>query len=368
MKNGLSLCGLALAAALSLGAYGVAKAEEAPAGPKVSFGGGIDTYYLYNTQSAKAHSDGTNAVQPVDPTGRAFDTSADTFRVGLAKFGVEAKEGKALGHIDLIYGQTADIISTGGSASEVVLENAYVSYTPTAKWTFTMGKFATPIGFEVIESWANLNYSRSFLYWDTIPVVHSGVKAAYTISDKYSALVMVANSGWADEKSTSQFKNGLVQFIGNPSAKVGFIASALVGNRTGVLHTTQDVADLDVNLNPTSKLYVGLDLTYGQTTEPDVIDATSSDIHPYQGAALYASYALPSDFKIAGRAERLNDKDAISTGSFGYVQEGTLTLSYKTGNFLPRAEFRYDEARGLDGKLLPDATQRTYTLSTAYTF
>ena len=47
------------------------------------------------------------------PSGRAFDTSDNTFRVGLAKFSVDAKESKAGGHIDLIYGQTADIINTG---------------------------------------------------------------------------------------------------------------------------------------------------------------------------------------------------------------------------------------------------------------
>jgi hypothetical protein len=373
MKNKLNLIRLAVVAALSLGVSTFAQADSAtpsatPSGPTVSFSGGIDTYYLYNTESANAHSDGITAPKPVDPTGRAFDTSADTFRVGLAKFGVEAKEGKALGHIDLIYGQTADIISSGAgsNSTEVSLESAYVSYMPTSKLTLTMGKCATPIGFEVIESWSNLNYSRSYLYWDTIPVVHSCLRASYAFTDKYSAMVMVANSGWADEKSSSQLKNGLVQFTGNPSSVFGFIATGLVGNRTGAIHTTQNVADLDVNLNPTSKLYVGLDLTYGQTTEPDVIDATSTDVHPYQGVALYASYVLPSNFKLSGRVERLNDKDAVATGLSGYVQEGTLTLSYKTGNFLPRAEFRYDEARNGDNNL--QGTQRTYTLSTAYNF
>lgn len=98
---------------LSLRAARVMADDAAPAGPKVSFSGGIDTYYLFNGASASSHTSGITAPQPVGPSGRAFDTSDNTFRVGLAKFSVDAKESKAGGHIDLIYGQTADIINTG---------------------------------------------------------------------------------------------------------------------------------------------------------------------------------------------------------------------------------------------------------------
>jgi hypothetical protein len=243
------------------------------------------------------------------------------------------------------------------------LESAYVTYNPSSKLTLLMGKCATPIGFEVVESWSNLNYSRSFLYWYTIPVVHSCARASYAFNDKYSVLVMATNSGWADEKSTSLFKDGMVRFTGTPSGKFGFVATALVGNRSGLVHTAQDVADLDINLNPSSKLYIGLDLTYGQTSAPDVtVDVTKSDLKPYNGAALYASYAITDVFKLAARAERMNDKDNATGVGAVYVQEGTLTLAYKIGNFLPRAEYRYDEG------VKKHNAQRTGTVSTAYTF
>ena len=58
------------------------------------------------------------------------------------------------------------------------------------------------------------------------------------------------------------------------------------------------------------------------------------------------------------------------------VQEGTLTLAYKVGNLVPRAEFRYDEALNGNGDktgffAVPSglvSTQKTYTLGVAYTF
>jgi len=377
---------LAVLAALSLGVSRAKADDPAPAGPKVSFSGGIDTYYLFNGASAGSHTTGGLAPQPVGPSGRAFDTSDNTFRVGLAKFSVDAKESKAGGHIDLIYGQTADIINTGAvtPGTAIGLESAYVYYTPTPKWNFKMGKCATPIGFEVIESWSNLNYSRSYLYWDTIPVVHSMVMGTYTFNDKYNATAMVSNSGWNDEASTSLFKNALLQFIGNPSGKFGFVASILAGNKTGVIHTTRDVADINLNFNPTSALYVGLDVTYGQSTTPDVggAGATSTDILPYNGAALYASYQLNPAWKVGARVERLNDKDGAAGAGAAAVEEGTLTLAYKVGNFLPRLEYRYDEAKNsvnganVNAEIFNDpsrpsgfvSSQRTLTLSAAYTF
>ena len=67
MKNKLSLLSLAVVAALSLGVSNVAKADAivstpvatpaaTPSGPKVTFSGGLDTYYQFNGASASSHS------------------------------------------------------------------------------------------------------------------------------------------------------------------------------------------------------------------------------------------------------------------------------------------------------------------------
>jgi hypothetical protein len=403
MKNKLNLIRLAVVAALSLGVCNLAQADEAtvsstpaptPAGPTVTYGGGLDTYYQFNAAGGKGI---------VNPTGRVFDQSDNTFRVGLAKFSIDAKEKTVGGHIDLIYGQDADLMYGYPSTSKstaIGLENAYATYSPTAKWTFTLGKFATGIGYEVIESWLNPNYSRSYAFGYTIPFEHTGVKAAYTFSDKYNAMLMVANSGWADESSANQSKTAHLQFIGNPSGKFGFVANLMAGDEYGytvvtpgyisggvtfpevttvypaTAHQTKEVGELILNFNPTSKIYAGLDLTYGQKTLTDPGVADNTDVQPYNAVVLYASYAFSPAWKLSGRLERMNDKEDVTGLGAPSVQEGTLTLAYKVGNLVPRAEFRYDEA--LDGNgdktgffAVPSglvSTQKTYTLGVAYTF
>ena len=153
----LSLTLVACAAVWADDAASAATPAATPAGPKVTFGGGLDTYFQYDAAGGK---------EIVDPTGRVFDQSDNTFRVGLAKFSIDAKETKVGAHIDLIYGQDADVMlrHPDPRGTAIGFENAYATYSPSAKWTFTMGKFVTGIGYEVIESWSNPNYSRSFAF------------------------------------------------------------------------------------------------------------------------------------------------------------------------------------------------------------
>jgi hypothetical protein len=375
----------AVALSLTLGACAAVWADDAasaatpatPAGPKVTFGGGLDTYFQYNAAGGK---------EIVDPTGRVFDQSDNSFRVGLAKFSIDAKETKVGAHIDLIYGQDADVMygTPDPRGTAIALENAYATYSPTSKWTFTMGKFATGIGYEVIESWSNPNYSRSFAFGYTIPFEHTGAKAAYTFSDKYNAMLMVADTGWTDEASANQSKTLHLQFNGSPSAKFGFVANVMAGDEYGsgaTDHQTRDVGELILNFNPSSKIYAGFDLTYGQKTRPDVTgaDPSRNDILPYNAGVFYATYAFNAAWKLAGRLERMNDKENVTGLGVPSVQEGTITLSYKTGNLVPRAEFRYDEALAANGDKAdffndPShpgglvSTQKTYTLGVAYTF
>src|SRR5262249_56129150 len=48
------------------------------------------------------------------------------------------------------------------------------------------GKSVTLLGAEVIEPWANYNYSRSFLFGFAIPFTNTGVLATYPIFDTLS--------------------------------------------------------------------------------------------------------------------------------------------------------------------------------------
>ena len=84
-----------------------------------------------------------------------------------------------------------------GTRSNFYLKEAYVSYlAPIGKGlTFTVGKFVTPMGAEVIESNANWNYSRGLLFNYAIPFFHFGANAKYAFNTKWAVTGYLVN-GW----------------------------------------------------------------------------------------------------------------------------------------------------------------------------
>lgn len=351
--------GVAAVLALSLGAGAVSAQEEASAGPQITHSGFVDVYYQWNSARIAPN--------------RIFDLSHNTFRTALVKYSVAASQDKAGGQVDLIYGQTADVL--GGIGTAISFEQAFATYQPHEKVKLTFGKFVTHIGFEVIESVNNLNYSRGYIFGWTIPFDHTGFKADVTFNDQYSAMVGLYNTGWNDEVSANSDKTLALQFIGQPHEKVGFVLNGIHGDESSPTadQFKRTLLNGILNLNPTEKIYLGLDLTYGQQEGP--ASGSDTDVMPYTGLAGYASYKASEKWSVAGRVERLNDRENVTGIGVPKVQDATLTLAYTEGALTKKLEFRYDEALNAEGNKMtgffpdPDATtQRTITASWVYSF
>ncbi len=63
-----------------------------------------------------------------------------------------------------------------------------------------MGKFVTFLGYEVIESPANLNFSRGLLFTNAIPLTHTGIYADYKFNDTVEAKFGIVD-GWNNSTS-----------------------------------------------------------------------------------------------------------------------------------------------------------------------
>ena len=127
---------------------------------------------------------------------RQFDTSNNTFNINAVKIALEKalpdKDEWAAGfRIDTIYGEDAKYLSdsaingNGGNTSGLALEQALVKFRiPVGNGLdIYAGKFVTFLGYEVIESPANLNFSRGLLFTNLIPLTHTGVYADYKFND-----------------------------------------------------------------------------------------------------------------------------------------------------------------------------------------
>src|SRR5260221_371771 len=65
-----------------------------------------------------------------------------------------------------------------------------------------MGKFVTFLGYEVIESPANLNFSRGLLFTNAIPLTHTGIYADYKFNDTVEVKLGIVD-GWNNSTSSS---------------------------------------------------------------------------------------------------------------------------------------------------------------------
>ncbi len=158
MRN---LIGLFVAGAFLVGLAGVAQADDE--GPNFTFGASASFTFDANDPKGPAGLNGaTYASQEQD----------ESFNIDLVQIGVNGQRGR-VGYgakVDL-----GDLAALAGDSSDgdIALQEAYLTYDADGLGAMA-GRFATPIGYEVLEPWGNANISRSWA-WQAQPINHDGI-------------------------------------------------------------------------------------------------------------------------------------------------------------------------------------------------
>jgi hypothetical protein len=236
---------------------------------------------------------------------------------------------------------------TPTDTEKVDLREAYLSYKIPVGTGLTLkaGKFVTLLGYEVIESPNNLNFSRSLLFNFATPLTHIGVLGSYALTDTLSATAGLV-LGWdvADDRNHAPSGTGQLTYtvVKDLSTGLNFIVGP---ERNGDTTNIRWVADLVANYTGLPKTTLGANFDYGQEAHA----APSGGDASWWGLAGYAAYDWTEKLRTAARLEYFRDRDGFRTG-FGRdlgVYEGTLTLQYKIWRGLVgRLEYRHDEADG----------------------
>lgn len=127
---------------------------------------------------------------------RGFDVDSDAFRVEMAQIVLE-KLGKIGGahlsdnagfRIKLDFGEDSQFTGGDDFSDEVDFQEVYAQFVAPVGTglDLRMGRQNTLIGYEVIESPYNLNYSRSWMFSFGQPFTTTGIRGAYDVTDKLS--------------------------------------------------------------------------------------------------------------------------------------------------------------------------------------
>jgi len=335
-----------------------AQAEEHPISSALTgttLSGYVDTSAIWNFGSGQ---------QQVN---RGINTGAnrqDGFNLNAVKVALEKPldEGTwSAGYkVETILGPDAAALP-GLVANNVALKQAYVAVrAPIGNGIdFKVGQYDPIVGYEVFDSYANPNFSRSFGY-NLEPLGHTGILASYQFNEVFGASAGIANGGGLGGNAlvagntpggAESVKNYMFGIVAKAPESTGWLAgsSLYAGIIDGSNRFGKDAALIYVGgtiATPWKELTVG-------ASYDTILNANVAGGGYANAFAVYVSYQITEKLKLNNRFEYANsDVGAFNVGNPGHekVFGVTTTADYALwANVVTRLEFRWDHAANAGG-------------------
>jgi hypothetical protein len=318
---------------VALGSY--AEAQDSTKKSALSITGSVDAYYRYNFHNAKDSGYLNNYT--------SFTNSHNSFELGMASVKAEYTTGKVTGVVDLGFGRRADEFSYNEKATGLAtaIKQAYISVAASDKLKFSIGKWATHVGYELVDAYLNRNYSMSYMF-SYGPFFHTGLKAEYT-AGKFGFMLGVANP--TDNVTASFGKKMILGQIsgGNSDGSLKGYLNYQGGKDMGENSINQ--VDLVVTGTLSEKFSIG----YNGTMQSFKANGKSEG-DSWWGSAVYLNVDPTKVFGLTLRGEYFDDKKAVSglaaaTGVGTSVLAATLSGNIHIDNLTIIPEFRLDNSK-----------------------
>jgi hypothetical protein len=178
MKKSILFLILIFCTVLSIQAQTDSTKTEAPSS-STTFTTYLDGYYRADFAGFKSNNK------------TSFTNSNNALQLGMVSFKIDKTISKFGGTVDLGFGKRADENSYNDKGLATSVKQAFVSYAPSSAIKFTLGKWSTHIGNEVVDAYLNRNYSMSYAF-SYGPFFHTGLKADISLGGKSAIMFGVA--------------------------------------------------------------------------------------------------------------------------------------------------------------------------------
>ncbi len=334
-------------------AAAAAPAQAAAPAPALSITGSADMYYRYDFANTN-----TNLT--------SFTNSHDQIKLGMATVKLEHKTAKVDMVADLGFGPRAQEFAYNDNGIVQAIKQLYISYSPAAWVKFTAGTWATHIGYEVMDAYANRNYSMSYMFTNG-PFSHTGVRADFT-AGKSGFMIGVSNP--TDFRSIpvggQSNKNMIAQYSYAPSDNFKLYLN-YVGGRD-IADNRVHQYDLVLTAKASSIFSLGAN---GTINKSSLANDKYSNTRTWWGSAVYLNLDPKSWFGLTLRGEYFSDNDGVKLPAACNVFATTLSANFKVDGFIFIPEFRMDNASENiflhhDGS--PSKTSGSFLLAAIYSF
>ena len=311
--------------------------------------GYVDTSAQWNLGTGNAY---------LPPYAFGGSSKADGFNLNVVQLTVakplEEGEWSAGYQVDLWFGPDANTLnttSTGNNTSDMAIRQAYVALrTPVGNGIdWKVGVFDTIVGYEVLGSPNNPNFTRSYGF--TIePTTHTGLQANYKVCDALSICACVVDTfgPTINERANPPKAESYKGYMGSIAltapdswgwAKGSSLTAAMVNGFNSALGDNQSHYYVGSTLNtPVTGLKVGACFDYADYHNQPAGAANNQWV-----IGGYSSYQATEKLSFHVRGEYFaND---LSYGTEAKLWEVTATIQYDLWkNVLSRLEYRWDHS------------------------
>jgi len=273
----------------------------------------------------------------------SFTNSNNKLALGMLSAKVDYAFKKFSFTADLGAGKRAEEFAYNDKGVLSYVKQFYASYAPTDWLKLSAGTWATHVGYELVDPYANRNYSMSYMF-SYGPFLHTGVKADFTFGTT-GFMVGVANPTDYRTAPTGSKKFTLLQWSQVINEDVKLYLNYVGGQRPSDSAKSKQI-DLVVTAKINDEFGVGFNGTVNRIklqTNNNYADASS-----WSGAAVYLNYDPVEKLGITLRTEMFNDKNQLSalgsalTGTS--ILANTLSANVKVGKFTIIPELRHETA------------------------
>jgi hypothetical protein len=368
--------------------------ETAQKGIKLS--GYVDAGYAYNFTGTGNQSN--VGARFGSDTAQRGDFNLYAVKIALEKALTSENKAQAGFRTDVMIGEDAsyfinrtaqNVSNTNNNSNSLFLEQAYVSIrAPVGNgWDFKVGKFASILGYEVMERPANMNTTFGLLF-NVMPLYYTGVLSSYKFDDYLDGKLGVVNGSNSDNNTTTNPNGGdgcavlaalnVTAPGGNANWSNNFQYSSGNDNNTSVSTTDTSMsteAASSTSLGNVSaytliyntwgnwapkfaddKLLLAFNALLGNSSGSSSLVGNINST--WYGAGAYAKYQFNDWFSLCSRGEYLGSNNAYALGYNGAsstpsseglnatgesLWEYTITAGFNViDNLLIRAEYRLD--------------------------
>lgn len=336
---------------------------------------------------------------------RIFDVNSNQFRPNLAQFVLE-REAKADGsgwdrlgfHVKFNAGRDSDFIGGVNLSTWADFQEFYAQYlAPVGHGLkIQVGQINSLVGYEVVESPYDANYSRSWLFGLGQPFTTRGGRISYEFNKQVS--LSVGAIGYINSARADTNFDPLVEYALaiSPTEKVRVTLYGVAGPRDGPTGTpggTLFLAGGFVSLHLSDRTSAVIESYYANQSNSSTISAGRNA--RWDGVAAYLIHDITKEWGVRLRGEIFEDASGMVTcqGTTDYqpranvcfgatssapapavaqtLWEFTGTLQYKPfASLMTRLEYRYDKSNQnvfqVGGR--PTSYQPTVSLDVIYLF